>query len=138
MSNIAPHITDNEYRCSCCGLLPPGFNINDPKYAFLFQDFWQIRTAWGKPLKISSGYRCPAHNKAIGGSYLSVHMFGLALDLDCAPDEVEDLFTTVLSINPDLRIGKYTISGSFVHIDSGYLITPIASIHWIKGKRWYK
>lgn len=136
MSNIAPHILDSEYRCSCCGLLPPGFDIDDSKFQCLFTTFWLIRTAWGKPLVISSGYRCKQHNQAIGGSHLSVHMFGLALDIDCAPDEVEELFNIIESVNPDLRIGKYTIGGSFVHMDVGYLIDPIASNHWIKGKRW--
>lgn len=26
-----------------------------------------IREAWGKPLHVNSGYRCPALNKAVGG-----------------------------------------------------------------------
>lgn len=33
------------------------------------------------PLKITSGYRCPQLNKAVGGSSTSQHMEGKALDL---------------------------------------------------------
>lgn len=44
--------------------------------------------AWGKfrrilqvPIYINSGYRCPQHNADIGGSRLSRHMAGMAVDI---------------------------------------------------------
>lgn len=41
----------------------------------------EIRAACGGgPLVVSSGYRCPALNMAIGGSRTSAHMRGLAAD----------------------------------------------------------
>lgn len=40
-----------------------------------------LRAAYGQPIKVSSGYRCPALNKAVGGSATSVHMLGYAADL---------------------------------------------------------
>lgn len=33
------------------------------------------------PLRISSGYRCPALNKAVGGAATSAHQFGFAADI---------------------------------------------------------
>lgn len=42
------------------------------------------RSVIGKPLKISSGYRCPALNKAIGGSSTSAHTLGYAADFTVA------------------------------------------------------
>ena len=36
-----------------------------------------------KPVLISSGYRSPKLNKAIGGSSTSAHMSGLAADFSC-------------------------------------------------------
>lgn len=39
-----------------------------------------IRSAVGKPLKVSSAYRCPALNKAVGGASGSFHTRGLACD----------------------------------------------------------
>lgn len=42
-----------------------------------------IRSLLGKPLIVSSGYRCPELNKAIGGSKNSRHMLGLAADFVC-------------------------------------------------------
>ena len=40
-----------------------------------------LRAAWGKPIKVSSGYRCPRLNAAVKGASTSVHMIGYAADL---------------------------------------------------------
>lgn len=40
-----------------------------------------LREAWGKPITVNSGYRCPALNKAVGGSATSQHMNGQAADI---------------------------------------------------------
>lgn len=43
-----------------------------------------IREKLGKPILVSSGYRCPVLNKAVGGVVNSQHQKGLAADLVCA------------------------------------------------------
>lgn len=44
----------------------------------------QVRTLLGgKPIRISSGYRCPALNKAVGGARNSHHVDGIAADFTC-------------------------------------------------------
>ena len=40
-----------------------------------------LREAWGGPLVVTSGYRCPELNKAVGGSETSAHTAGWAADL---------------------------------------------------------
>lgn len=40
-----------------------------------------LRKAWGKPIIVTSGYRCPKLNKAVGGSDTSVHKIGFAADM---------------------------------------------------------
>lgn len=40
-----------------------------------------LREAWGCPITVSSGYRCPVLNKAVGGSPSSHHMKGMAADI---------------------------------------------------------
>lgn len=40
-----------------------------------------LREAWGGPLIVTSGYRCPELNRAVGGSETSVHPAGWAADL---------------------------------------------------------
>lgn len=39
------------------------------------------RVAFGSPIYITSGYRCPALNKAVGGKITSQHLRGEAADL---------------------------------------------------------
>lgn len=40
-----------------------------------------LRTDYGKPVDVSSGYRCEALNKAVGGVASSAHTLGYAADL---------------------------------------------------------
>ena len=44
--------------------------------------FEQIRANFGKPIGISSFYRSPALNKAVGGAKTSQHVKGEAIDID--------------------------------------------------------
>ncbi|MBC7489402.1 MAG: hypothetical protein H7240_04810 [Glaciimonas sp.] len=45
----------------------------------------QVRFILGaKELHISSGYRCVALNKKVGGAANSAHLSGLAVDFTCA------------------------------------------------------
>lgn len=46
-----------------------------------------IREKVGKPILISSGFRCPVLNKAVGGVSNSQHLKGLAADIICADME---------------------------------------------------
>ena len=47
-----------------------------------------LRVAMGEPIKIGSGYRCPALNKAVGGVGNSQHTKGQAADL-CIDGDIE-------------------------------------------------
>ena len=52
-----------------------------------------IREKLGKPIQVSSGYRCPMLNKAVGGVANSQHQKGLAADLVCA--DMEKLLSVI-------------------------------------------
>ena len=43
--------------------------------------FQKVREHFNKPIRVSSFYRCPKLNKAIGGSKTSQHMTGEAIDI---------------------------------------------------------
>ena len=45
-----------------------------------------LRAAYGKPIRITSGFRCPELNKAVGGSPTSQHMSGMAADIVGTPN----------------------------------------------------
>lgn len=40
-----------------------------------------MREAWGGPLVVTSGYRCKALNRAVGGVTDSAHLYGYAADI---------------------------------------------------------
>lgn len=61
-----------------------------------------LREAYGKPIRVTSGYRCEALNKAVGGSPTSDHMKGCAADIVGTPatkEENEYLFELVQSLH---------------------------------------
>lgn len=55
----------------------------------LHDALFDLETAYGKPLKVSSGYRTVEHNKAIGGAPHSNHLIGKACDFS-DPDGAVD------------------------------------------------
>lgn len=40
-----------------------------------------LREAWGKPITVTSGYRCSELNRLVGGVATSTHMQGMAADI---------------------------------------------------------
>jgi zinc D-Ala-D-Ala carboxypeptidase len=54
-----------------------------------------LRTALKKPIKISSGYRCPELNKAVGGAPKSQHLDGQAADIQGAGYPNKKLFEQI-------------------------------------------
>lgn len=59
-----------------------------------------LRELYGKPIIVSSGYRCPALNKALGGSKTSQHMLGLAADITVGtPAKNKELFDLIQTMN---------------------------------------
>lgn len=150
---IANFITYKEYECSHCHKLPPLFYHDDGGrkdvvpyvYKEFFEIFEEIRTKWKRSIPITSGYRCIKHQKGlydqgVSSAVLSVHNFGLALDLDCSDEyEVKSMVKVIKRICPELRIGwqSYLHRGqSFIHIDVGYLINPPYSKKLYRSAEW--
>lgn len=58
----------------------PSWDVIEHLYELaLFLD--ELRAAYGKPIRVTSGYRCPQLNNLVGGSNSSVHQLGFAADL---------------------------------------------------------
>lgn len=49
-----------------------------------------LREAYGKPIVVTSGYRCPALNRAVGGSRTSQHLYGQAADIKSLSDDPKE------------------------------------------------
>ena len=108
---MAKYFSNSEMACHCCGCLPDG-GI-DPRLESLLD---AMREAVGGPLVLSCAYRCPAHNREVGGVENSFHTQGTAADVQC-PDgmSVEELAAIAEECGAD-GIGKY-YNRLFVHVD---------------------
>ena len=76
-----------------------------------------LRDALGKPMLVLSGYRSPAHNKAVGGAPASKHMDGTAFDIAMANHDPA-AFEAAARKAGFKGFGFYPRSG-FMHIDLG-------------------
>lgn len=76
----------------------------------------RLREAWGKPIIINSGHRCPEHNKAVGGEPASEHL-KIAFDCRCPALEQKHFVAAALEAG-FIGIGRYP-SSNFVHLDLG-------------------
>lgn len=70
-----PNFKKAEFKCPCGKCNGYGNGIATT----LVETLQELRNKYGK-LQITSGYRCPAHNKAVGGSTNSKHTKGQATD----------------------------------------------------------
>ena len=79
----------------------------------------KIREQYGKPIIVTSGYRCPELNKAVGGVNSSQHVKGEAADLVGRNDnETRKIFETAKALgNFDQLLYEKNSKGSiWVHI----------------------
>lgn len=74
----------------------------------------KIRTHFGASVTITSAYRTPAHNKKVGGTQFSQHLYGKACDIKVSgvsPAKVATYAETLLASG---GVGRYD---TFTHID---------------------
>ena len=78
----------------------------------------EVRSLFGKPIKITSFYRCPELNKKVGGSKTSAHMNGLACDFTVKGIDVEDVFSNIKAseITFDQLILESSKTSTWIHL----------------------
>jgi hypothetical protein len=101
------YFEDNELMCKCgCEELTFDADFKNTLN--------HVRHLYGKPIYITSGYRCHKHNKAVGGKDNSAHTKGLAVDMKC--ENSKDRYE-LIGIFYRLGIERIGVSGKFLHID---------------------
>ena len=76
-----------------------------------------LREAYGRPIRVTSGYRCPELNRVVGGSPTSDHMQARAADIVGTPNTKEEnrrLFELAKKLDFDQLIDEK--NGAWIHI----------------------
>ncbi|MGK5080461.1 D-Ala-D-Ala carboxypeptidase family metallohydrolase [Janthinobacterium sp. HLX7-2] len=89
----------------------PDVLVNLTRLAALLE---QVRQLVGAPITISSGYRSPALNKAVGGAGSSAHLTGLAADISTAKLAPKAL--AMLIRQSGIVFDQLIYEGTWVHI----------------------
>lgn len=99
--------------CPCCGR-------NEVRMELLYalqraRDYLDPNDA----MKIASGYRCPDHNRAVGGKNTSSHIKGLAVDIFIdSSSKAFRVMQAIFMTNAFVRIGFGKLEGKVVlHVD---------------------
>jgi uncharacterized protein YcbK (DUF882 family) len=113
---IAPHFNLSEFACPCCQkvMLHP----------LLLSKLIALRAVLERPVSITSGYRCSAYNRKVGGVGNSYHCIGLAADIQVKEINLIDLLA--YAEERDFHgIGFYE-KKHFLHLD----VRPTKKTRW--------
>jgi uncharacterized protein YcbK (DUF882 family) len=109
MGDLSPHFDSSEFACKDCGSTKVSGD--------LVNALEELRTLAGLAIVIDCGYRCPDHNKTVGGVSASQHMEGTAADLRIPPLSVTQMYELALKV-PAFRNGGIGVYDShFIHVD---------------------
>ena len=120
-TQLSPHFNVREFRCSC------GSNHETLIASELVDKLEQLYTALNcSKIIVTSGYRCPEHDKAVGGTSSGQHTKGTAADVCCYGQDGQPVSSkTVCCKAQDLGftgIANITSSCQYTHLDvrTGY------------------
>jgi uncharacterized protein YcbK (DUF882 family) len=101
---LTKNFDSTELDCVCCGKCDM-----DPVFMACLQG---LRDEFGQAITVTSGFRCEAHNKEIGGAAKSQHLYGKAADI--THPWLEALHEMAKKHFPNAIKGP-----GFIHIDIG-------------------
>jgi len=107
-----PNFSEEEFKCSCCGE-----SKMDPRTMAKIQE---LRTAFGKPLVVTSGYRCPNHPNEISRTEkgkVGSHGLGMAADFAVNGSDAYKLINLAFQLNFTGIGVNQKGNGRFIHLD---------------------
>ena len=115
-TQLSPHFNIREFRCSCGG------NHETLIASELVDKLEALYTALNcSKIIVTSGYRCPEHDKAVGGTSSGQHTKGTAADVCCYGQDGQPISSkTVCCKAQDLGftgIANITSSYQYTHLD---------------------
>ena len=116
--SLTKNFSKSEFDCNCGCDMPEEVLMEIQKLAGQLQ---HIRDFIRKPIKITNAYRCPEHNKKVGGVSNSQHILGKAADIQVSGLDPLEVYKTIDNLTEHGHIlqgglGKYN---TFTHYDIG-------------------
>lgn len=111
MSWTAKYFSESEMACQCgCGQSPMDQAFMDK--------LDELREAYGKPMRITSGYRCPDHPIEARKSKPGAHSSAKAADIGVDRADAHEILRLAFTLGFK-RIGvQQKGSGRFIHLDT--------------------
>ena len=75
-----------------------------------------LREAYGRPVHVNSGYRCPRLNRLVGGSPNSQHMRGEAADISPVIGNEADLPELARILIDNGKFDQLIVYPTFIHV----------------------
>ena len=75
-----------------------------------------LREAYGRPIRVNSGYRCPKLNTLVGGTPNSQHMRGEAADIQPVVGNEADLPELARILIENGKFDQLIIYPTFIHV----------------------
>lgn len=108
--NLYPNFTKTEFDCSHTGL-------NEMKPEFM-EKLQALRTAYGKPMRITSGYRHATHPVEAKKMKPGAHASGCACDVAVDGQQAYELLKHAFALGfTGIGVNQKT-SGRFIHLDT--------------------
>lgn len=124
---LSAHFNSSEFKCKCgCGKIKTDTNL----ISLLEKLFVELNLA---KINVISGYRCPAHDKRVGGAGKGSHVEGYAADVVCYYKDGSKVPSSVVALTLErmghkcgigYRCGGVNDSAGNIHIDT-------------KPRKWY-
>jgi zinc D-Ala-D-Ala carboxypeptidase len=108
--NRFPNFKAAEFNCSHCGK-----NEMKPEFMAKLQ---ALRTQYGKPMRVTSGYRCPQHPIEARKAAPGAHASGCAADIGIEGRDAHRLLSLAMSIGFNGIGVQQKGSGRFLHLDT--------------------
>jgi uncharacterized protein YcbK (DUF882 family) len=113
---LTKNFTIDEFQCRCGCEMPANVKANIEKLA---EELQVLREVVDSSITINSAYRCPSHNKSVGGAKNSQHLLGNASDIVIQGRKPSDTYSLLELLIKDGVIlegglGKYN---TFTHYD---------------------
>lgn len=96
-------------------------NSGDHRWAWIETDLLDglenTRRAYGAPMTITSGYRCPEKNERVGGARNSPHLFGRAADVSAETREEQTALLALATLSGAKKVLGFPRYPLHVHLE---------------------